>query len=255
VHKWGEKVYVRIEGGTKLGGRVREGKWLRVDEESKTACVYWLDSKTVTVEQNIYYKNPLVNCFEEEELVEIVKTNIDLPVAPNPPVVNDTVPENANPDAPETSDTETTEKFVRKPTKKIADLLQGTGSWSTADRRKLPPGVQQPSTDWTASVSECEDEHAFAAEVSNAEALEPKNLSEAKKQPDWLLWEKAIEDELETLRAAGTWKVVDVRDGVNVVGSKWVSGILPSAGSRLFQHVCTGSVSGLNPYCSHVCSC
>ena len=25
VCEWGEKVYVRVEGGTKLGGRVREG--------------------------------------------------------------------------------------------------------------------------------------------------------------------------------------------------------------------------------------
>jgi hypothetical protein len=71
-------------------------------------------------------------------------------------------------------------------------------------------------------VSECEDEHAFAAEVSNAEALEPKSLAEARKQPDWPLWEKAIEEELETLRAAGTWEVVDAPVGVNVVGSKWV---------------------------------
>ena len=28
VHEWGEKVYMRIEGGTKLGGRVWEGCWL-----------------------------------------------------------------------------------------------------------------------------------------------------------------------------------------------------------------------------------
>ena len=37
VHEWGEKVYVRIEAGTKLGGRVREGRWLGIDNESKGA--------------------------------------------------------------------------------------------------------------------------------------------------------------------------------------------------------------------------
>jgi hypothetical protein len=94
--------------------------------------------------------------------------------------------------------------------------------WSTASKPKLASGVQQPSTNWTASVSECEDEHAFAAEVSNAEALEPKNLSEAKKQPDWPQWEKAIEEELAMLKAARTWEVVDVPVGANVVGLKWV---------------------------------
>ena len=35
VCEWGEKVYVRIEGGTKLGGRVQEGWWLGIDNESK----------------------------------------------------------------------------------------------------------------------------------------------------------------------------------------------------------------------------
>src|ERR1700678_2281432 len=62
----------------------RAGKWLGVDEESKGARVYWPDNKTVTVEWNIYYENPSVNRFEEEEEpVEIVKTNVDLPAAPN----------------------------------------------------------------------------------------------------------------------------------------------------------------------------
>ena len=36
------------------------------------------------------------------------------------------------------------------------------------------------------------DEHAMAAEISEAEALEPRTLAEAKSRPDWLLWEKAI---------------------------------------------------------------
>ena len=99
VREWGEKVYVRIEGGTKLGGRVREGKWLGVDEESKGVRIYWPDSKTVTVERNVYYENPSVNCFEEEELVEVIKTNIDLPAAPNPPEVDDAAPEDVNPDS------------------------------------------------------------------------------------------------------------------------------------------------------------
>ena len=66
------------------------------------------------------------------------------------------------------------------------------------------------------------DEHAFAAETSDAEALEPRSLVEAKKRVGWPLWEKAIEEELANLKAAGTWEVVDVPVGVNVVGSKWV---------------------------------
>jgi len=50
VREWGETVYVRVEGGTKLGGRVKEGCWLGLDRELKGVWVYWPDSKTVTVE-------------------------------------------------------------------------------------------------------------------------------------------------------------------------------------------------------------
>ena len=70
VHEWGEKVYVRIEVGTKLGGRVWEGCWLGIDNESKGAQVYWPDSKTVNVERNIYYDRE-----DENESVGLTKVN------------------------------------------------------------------------------------------------------------------------------------------------------------------------------------
>jgi hypothetical protein len=127
VCEWGEKVYVRIEGGTKLGGRVTEGKWLGMDDKSKGAWIYWPDSKTVTVECNIYYENPSAICFEEE-VTEAVKMNADLPpipetpranaippiVNPNPPVIAKTVywQNNPNSDPQDSSDAEPNEKRV-----------------------------------------------------------------------------------------------------------------------------------------------
>lgn len=45
VREWGEKVWVRIEGGDKLGGRVKEGRWLGIDECSKGFRIYWLDKR------------------------------------------------------------------------------------------------------------------------------------------------------------------------------------------------------------------
>jgi hypothetical protein len=59
-----------VEKGTKLGGRVREGRWLGMDEESKGAWVYWPDTKAVLVEQNIYFKNQSASRIEEEEVGE-----------------------------------------------------------------------------------------------------------------------------------------------------------------------------------------
>ena len=55
VREWGEKVWVRVEKGTKLGGRVKEGRWMGVSDESKGVRVYWPDKKTVSTERNVYY--------------------------------------------------------------------------------------------------------------------------------------------------------------------------------------------------------
>ena len=55
VREWGDKVWVRIEGGDKLGGRVKEGRWMGISDESKGVRVYWPDKKTVSTERNIYF--------------------------------------------------------------------------------------------------------------------------------------------------------------------------------------------------------
>ena len=54
VREWGERVWVRVEGGNKLGKRVREGRWMGMDEKSKGVRVYWPDTRTVGVERNVY---------------------------------------------------------------------------------------------------------------------------------------------------------------------------------------------------------
>ena len=65
-------------------------------------------------------------------------------------------------------------------------------------------------------------EHTFIVETSDAEALEPWTLAEAKCCPDWLWWEKVILEELATLEAAGTWVLEEPPPGVNIISSKWV---------------------------------
>src|SRR5258707_9338076 len=65
-------------------------------------------------------------------------------------------------------------------------------------------------------------EYALAAVTGDAEALEPCTLKEAWERPDWPLWEKAIAEELDTLRTTGTWVLEEAPPGANIVGSKWV---------------------------------
>ena len=39
IREWGEKVWVHVKKGTKLGGQVREGRWMGVSDESKGVCL------------------------------------------------------------------------------------------------------------------------------------------------------------------------------------------------------------------------
>ena len=89
--------------------------------------------------------------------------------------------------------------------------------------------------DWMMST-EPTDEYALAAEIREIEALEPRNLTEARSRPDWPLWEKAIKDELGQLEAAGTWKLVDAPEGTNIVGSKWVFQAKKDANGKVVKY-------------------
>ena len=41
---WGSHIWVRVKRGMKLGGRVAEGRWVGVDDNSPNGCrVYWLE--------------------------------------------------------------------------------------------------------------------------------------------------------------------------------------------------------------------
>ena len=68
------------------------------------------------------------------------------------------------------------------------------------------------------ALMDCNEELAMVAEIAKAEALEPSSLTDARRQPDWSDWERAIEEELATIRDAGTWILVEPPAGANIVG-------------------------------------
>ena len=64
--------------------------------------------------------------------------------------------------------------------------------------------------------------------------LEP-SYDEARQRSDWPQWKKAIDVELDSLKAAGTWEVVNRPDGVNVVDSKWVFRLKKDAKGKVIK--------------------
>ena len=259
VREWGERVWVRIEGGDKLGGRVREGRWMGLDEKSKGVRIYWPDSRTVGVERNIYVDKTGASAsrLEGEEWDGFGETNADAPLIPrkpsngsqDPDVAQKSATHHAEPAAineiPSDIDEIPSEpderpKRTRKPTERVRDLISGKAVSDNRPKlgRKIATGVQLPTelpqpvdpepvpeeidVGKFGMAADFVDEYCMIAEMSESEALEPRDLKEARRRPDWLLWEKAIQEKLAVLKAAGTWELVDAPLGANIVGSKWV---------------------------------
>jgi len=115
VRKWGEKVFIRVEDGNKLGGRVKEGQWLGVDEQSKGVRIYWPDKRSITVERNVYYgpSDSSITQNEGEDDFPVIP-QIDAPRPSNTPqdppqphvITPPPVPEPTNPPAPPVNEPE-----------------------------------------------------------------------------------------------------------------------------------------------------
>ena len=261
---WGSRIWVHVEGGTKLGGHVAEGCWVGVDDNSPNGCrVYWLGKRSVTVERNIYWDpssvEPLSREGEEEEsnVPNVILT------APTPvPVMTTVSPTPATPILPKVQpppDEPPVTKQIRKPSQRIADILAGRG------QPTVPRGVQLPTkitdsvplpdlTDpldvnniaaaYLMTIVEDSDDvlcainlaMAMEGATAESEALEQSSLAEARRRPDWLQWEAGIKEELATLQAAGTWELVDIPRGANIVGSKWVFRAKKDAAGHVVRH-------------------
>jgi Reverse transcriptase (RNA-dependent DNA polymerase) len=140
---------------------------------------------------------------------------------------------------------------VRKPSQRVRDILEGRGATSARPSDPIvAAGVQVPPiaeeapaqvlegegiTDWM-MVADFVDEYVMVAEMSDFEALEPRSLTEAKRRPDWQLWEKAVHEELATLREAGTWELTEAPKGANIVSSKWVFRAKKDAAGIVIRH-------------------
>jgi len=57
---------------------------------------------------------------------------------------------------------------------------------------------------------------------------EPNSLNGAKQSPDWSEWEKAIQEEMNSLNENGTWELVAKPQGVRLIQTRWVFRIKPA---------------------------
>ena len=131
-------------------------------------------------------------------------------------------------------------KRTRIPTRYVRDIQSGIG---TAEGRPgktdLPTGIQiaDPMAQIEGETKpEHQIEHAMAAAISEIEAIDPLSLEEAKDRPDWPKWTIAIQEELATLKKAGTWEIVDRPKDRNIVKNKWVFRIKKNAAGEVERY-------------------
>jgi hypothetical protein len=93
-----------------------------------------------------------------------------------------------------------------------------------------PLDVRRPTESSAAKQKEkiSAETHIAYAYVSAAHAdvglaeKPPWNLREAKEAVDWEKWEVAIKEELDQLEETKTWELVDLPEGREPIGCKWV---------------------------------
>jgi hypothetical protein len=153
VREWGEKCWIRVEKGNKLGGRVREGRWVGVDDESKGARIYWRDTKTVTVEHNVYFDPTAVSVDrlegEDWQFVEMTTDNHTPTPSTNPQAAEaptQSIDEIPAPAESESEEEEPRTKRTRKPSHRMLDILSSrTVSSPRPSDSLIMPGVQVPT--------------------------------------------------------------------------------------------------------------
>ncbi|KAJ8508349.1 hypothetical protein ONZ45_g9375 [Pleurotus djamor] len=233
LRDFGETTWVHTHANDKLGSRVEKGYWVGVDNDHGHR-IYYPHRQQVLVERNVYFDNTSGSRSEGEDVPVVPPSPDDAIPAQKPPTPDPTpvpaepepepIPEAELPVEPE-EPAEERSKRVRKPSKRVQDLLTGVGQASSRPRDpKIPAGVQLPTP-------EPDDDHipgafsaefAMVADMKELVAIDPKDLADAKSRPDWLLWKEAMGDELGALGGAHTWKLVKPPPGANVIGSKWV---------------------------------
>ncbi|KZT29570.1 hypothetical protein NEOLEDRAFT_1029143, partial [Neolentinus lepideus HHB14362 ss-1] len=184
-----------------------------IADDSKGHRVYWPGKCSVTVERNVYFEPGTLSgdSFEGENEDAFSETN---PINASERTATSS-PEDLDKPKPdgavilpvtEAPTADTTHPIVskepqrhpqreRKLTRYLRDLTEGVGRVSARPSDpSIPRGIQAPSKRRAVTVEDVPDEggeaggvdeYALVAETSDVEGLEPRDVREAKRRPDW----------------------------------------------------------------------
>ena len=239
ILNWGAPIWVHDAPGDKLDARGVLGQWVGLDRDSGSHRVYWPGKHSITVERSVRKAS-------QEVLVPALKT---LALEGEQPVGERKIedapelepkPEIETPqDAPLVRTRETRIKYL---TRYVKEVLDGTihTHHMPSKRNRMPTGMGQ----FEANLAQVE--HALIAATTETEGFDPATLDEAKGRKDWPKWDVAIRKELDALKAAKTWIVVQRPKDRNVVGSKWVLHLKKDSEGEIEKHKARVVAKGFN---------
>src|SRR5271168_196197 len=225
--EFGCKVWVHTPEGSKLDGRASEGIWVGYDDESSDHRIYSPEKRTVSIQRSVKFDADEIDVYlPQTDTLEGERKKSERIPTPSPvdqPLVEDPLGKNFE----HLPEAEGRPKRVLTESAAIQRLRAGEGVISDfpRERGQLPKGIQEGNIPEEAVDELTMDDIGVIAAVavvgSEIDELEP-SYEQARMRTDWPQWKAAIDVELQNLRAAGTWEVVERPDDVNVVDSKWV---------------------------------
>ena len=227
MHKFGQIVYVKRETKPdKLGEQAVEGRWIGIDPESNGYRIYWPKKNSYTVERNVSFSDEQIqpvagdqdiqldldkpaDLRNPEEMIkeklynEAKATMKDSPQLDendndlDQPVIEPSSEEVTQPTDPNVLTT----KRIRKPTKRIMEIITGQGE-----------GNRQTKF-LTASMAKV---------TSEIQAYDPTSYKEAMTRPDAIKWKQAMDKEMSQLSKRQTYVITELPKGAHALQCKWV---------------------------------
>jgi hypothetical protein len=243
-------VWIHSPEGSKLDGRSVVGRWVGYDEESSGHRIYSADTRTVSIQRSVKFDSgdvkvylPQIRSIEGE----LEKSSIEQSSKSSHQEIVDVDPLGDN--FERLPNEEGRPKRIQQESAAIQRLHSGEGVMSNLpkERGQIPKGVQQVDLPRIEEVEEADVVEIAETEPNIVDAMiaaavigpevdevEP-SYEEARRRSDWPEWKKAIDVELENLKAAGTWEVVERPENTNVVDSKWVFRLKKDAEGRVLK--------------------
>lgn len=212
AHEFGCKVYVHSPEGGKLEARAKESIFVGVDEESKGFRIYWPEKRRISIERNVSFVPTIVQMGDVPDEGESSKMLADT----------------------SSSGVQHVTPTVQAPAAQSPKTPPHTTQALPAPRTPRPTRVRPPLGFYkalnegervSAAITELKEEdlnenqgthHALAA-------AEPEpTLQQALSGPDAAEWQEAIDYEIGQLEKLGTWEIMDLPKGVNVIPCHFV---------------------------------